>query len=231
MSDRVEAEVAAKDALLAQMAEPGFWEDEGRVAVLAGIELRDRMESGLRSAQSLLNRVRSARRPPAAIVRRAAQRLLLLGEALDALAAGEPADARVRVEGDPEFGPRVAAMYRAWAHERGMRLDVVEERPGRKFRFDATVSGFAALRTLAPEDGFHVLEIPDGRGGYDRRRVRVTVTAAEDGSGEDRTTIVRRYRERPTPLVRDAVRGWRTGRLDAVLGRRLRPDRVTSAAS
>ena len=32
-----------------------------------------------------------------------------------------------------------------------------------------------------------------------------------------RRTIVRRYRERPTPLVRDAVRGWRTGRLDLVL--------------
>ena len=103
--------------------------------MLGGIELRDRMESGLRSAQSLLNRVRSARRPPAAIVRRAAQRLLLLDAALDALAAGEPADARVRVDGDPEFGPRIVAMYQAWAHERGMRLDVEEERPGRKFRW------------------------------------------------------------------------------------------------
>ena len=64
-----------------------------------------------------------------------------------------------------------------------------------------------------------MLEIPDGRGGYERRRVRVPVTAAERRlpSRRDRTTIVRRYRERPTPLVRDAVRGWRTGRLDAVL--------------
>ena len=40
----------AKAALLARMGEPGFWEDEGRVAVLAGIELRDRIEAGLRSA-------------------------------------------------------------------------------------------------------------------------------------------------------------------------------------
>ena len=30
--------------------------------------------------------------------------------------------------------------------------------------------------------------------------------------------ISRRYRERPSPLVRDARRGWRTGRLDRVLG-------------
>jgi ATP-dependent Clp protease ATP-binding subunit ClpC len=211
VGERLAGEAAVKAELLERMAEPGFWEDERRSVVLAGIELRDRMESGLRSAERLLNRVRGARRPPAAIVRRAAQRLLLLGEALDALAAGEPADATLRVDGDPEFAPRVVAMYRSWAHERGMRLEVASEQP-----FEATVSGFGALRVLAPEDGFHVLEAPDGRGGTARRRVRVTVRGA-DGSGEGRTTIVRRYRERPTPLVRDAVRGWRTGRLDAVL--------------
>ena len=63
-----------------------------------------------------------------------------------------------------------------------------------------------------------MLEIPDGRGGYDRRRVRVTVTPLDDDTAPaGRATIVRRYRERPTPLVRDAVRGWRTGKLDAVL--------------
>ena len=127
MSDRVAAPdwQAEKAALLARLGEPGFWDDEGRFAVLGGVELRDRIEAGLRSAGSLMRRIRNARRPPAALVRRAAQRLILLDEALEALAAGEPADARLRVEGDPEFGPRVAAMYRAWAHERGMRLEVV----------------------------------------------------------------------------------------------------------
>jgi ATP-dependent Clp protease ATP-binding subunit ClpC len=29
--------------------------------------------------------------------------------------------------------------------------------------------------------------------------------------------VVRRYRREPSPLVRDSVRGWRTGRLDRVL--------------
>ena len=88
----------------------------------------------------------------------------------------------------------------------------------RRFRWSATVSGFAALRTLAPENGYHVLEIPDGRGGYDRRRVRVAVSPLEVAdAATGRGTIVRRYRERPTPLVRDSVRGWRTGRLDFVL--------------
>ena len=88
----------------------------------------------------------------------------------------------------------------------------------RRYRWSATVTGFGALRTLRPESGLHVLEVPDGRGGYDRRRVRVTRRRREARTRRRRaTTIVRRYRERPTPLVRDAVRGWRTGRLDAVL--------------
>jgi len=29
--------------------------------------------------------------------------------------------------------------------------------------------------------------------------------------------IVRRYRDKPSPLVRDTLAGWRTGRLDRVL--------------
>jgi ATP-dependent Clp protease ATP-binding subunit ClpC len=149
-------------------------------------------------------------------VRRAAQRVLLLGEALDALEAGEPADAGLRVDGDPEFGPRIVAMYRAWARQRGMRLEDTAEQNGRRYRWSASVTGFAALRVLRPESGLHVLEVPDGRGGYDRRRVRVTITP-EEPNAPARARIVRRYRERPTPLVRDAVRNWRTGRLDTVL--------------
>jgi ATP-dependent Clp protease ATP-binding subunit ClpC len=108
-------------------------------------------------------------------------------------------------------------MYSAWARERGMRLEGAEEPANRRYRWQATVTGFGALQTLRPETGLHVLETPDGRGGYDRRRVRVTVTPEEPGGASNRARIVRRYREQPTPLVRDAVRGWRTGRLDAVL--------------
>ena len=215
VSERIDCDGwdAEKAELLARLGEPGFWEDDGRFTVLSGIELRDRIESGWRSARSLMGRIRSARRQPSELVRRAAQRVLLLGEALDALEAGEPADAVLRVDGDPEFGPRLSAMYRAWARERGMRLEDVTETPGRRYRWSASVTGFAALRTLRPEAGLHVFETPDGRGGYARRRVRVTVSPGERAAD----TIVRRYRERPTPLVRDSVRGWRTGRLDFVL--------------
>lgn len=33
----------------------------------------------------------------------------------------------------------------------------------------------------------------------------------------DTAVIVRRYREKPSPLVKDNVRGWRTGLLERVL--------------
>ena len=194
--------------------------------MLAGIELRDRIESGWRSARSLMGRIRSARRQPSELVRRAAQRVLLLGEALDALEAGEPADAVLRVDGDPEFGPRLSAMYRAWARERGMRLEDVSETPGRRYRWSASVTGFGALRILRPEAGLHVLETPDGRGGYERRRVRVTVTPGEARRGHDRASLPRAP-DAAGPRLRARVAD-RAARLRA--RRRLRSRRVSQRA-
>ena len=198
------------------MGDDGFWDDDGRVAILGEVELRDRIEAGLRTAGSLLGRLRSTRRAPSTLVRRAAQRLLLLDLALDALAAGEPADAVIAIEASAAaaaFAERIATMYRGWARERGMSLEPLEESTGNKgFKLRLAVGGFGALQVLRAEAGLHVLEVPDGKGGFLRRRVRVTIEP-----GEPSARIVRRYRERPTPLVRDAVRGWRTGRLDAVL--------------
>ena len=34
---------------------------------------------------------------------------------------------------------------------------------------------------------------------------------------DDELRVCRRYRAEPSPLVRDSVRGWRSGRLDRVL--------------
>ena len=201
-------------------ASPGFWDDEGRFAVLGGVELRDRIESGLRSAA--LAAAAPARRAPAAGRARAAR-----GAAADPARRGARRAGRRRARRRAAAGrrrPGVRAAGRGDVPRLGARArDAAGGRRGARRPplplVAATVTGFAALRTLAPESGFHVLEIPDGRGGYDRRRVRVTVTprgrTATPPAG--RATIVRRYRERPTPLVRDAVRGWRTGRLDAVL--------------
>ena len=40
--------------------------------------------------------------------------------------------------------------------------------------------------------------------------------ALSGAAGDTELLVVRRYREEPSPLVRDSVRQWRTGRADAV---------------
>ena len=100
----------------------------------------------------------------------------------------------------------------------------------------AAVSGFAAYSLLHAESGLHVLETPQDEKSFNRARVHVRVVAQPDepaGRGADALRkqaeraldadangsqqIVRRYREEPSPLVRDSVRGWRTGKLERVL--------------
>jgi ATP-dependent Clp protease ATP-binding subunit ClpC len=127
---------------------------------------------------------------------------------------------------------QVAAMYEAWALERGMTMQRIGD--GRLFY----VSGLASGEILMRESGLHVLElISQGERG-DRLVQRVScvvaVAARDPRDAGERAqlaalatsalrrgvvvpTVVRRYRPAPTPLVRDAVRSYRTGRLDRVL--------------
>jgi ATP-dependent Clp protease ATP-binding subunit ClpC len=51
-----------------------------------------------------------------------------------------------------------------------------------------------------------------------RQRSAAEHAAACLAAAPAETAIVRRYRAQPSPLVRDAQDGWRTGRLDLVLG-------------
>ena len=132
------------------MGEPGFWEDEGRVAVLGGIELRDRIESGLRSANSLMHRIRSARRPPAELVRRAAQRVLLLGEALDALEAGEPPTRPCASTATPSSRPASSPCTAPGPASAACASRAPRSAANRRYRWQATVTGFGALQHPAP---------------------------------------------------------------------------------
>ncbi len=138
------------------------------------------------------------------------------------------------------FAGQLVAMYEGWARIRRMRLTELESLEGgtkRAFRKVYAVAGFGAYSLLAPEHGLHILELPDDRPRkFERVIVHVRVAPQADGPqpanpkallrhvrqvlAEDDDadlTVVRRYREDPSPLVRDAVRGWRSGRLDLVL--------------
>jgi ATP-dependent Clp protease ATP-binding subunit ClpC len=147
---------------------------------------------------------------------------------------------RGRAGDDPgdAFARRLGGMYRAWAEARRMRWEVLEESaPGEApYRLLLSVAGYAAYALLAPEQGLHVLEVPGKRtGSFERFQTRVRVAPQPDtppgdararleaarealeGTGAaEPPSVARRYREEPSPLVRDA-RGWRTGRLERVL--------------
>jgi ATP-dependent Clp protease ATP-binding subunit ClpC len=116
-----------------------------------------------------------------------------------------------------------------------MRVTTLETRAGEGL---LAFSGLGSGAILLPESGLHILERGEERpdGGHITDRISATVTVAPWEPGPETKsdelslkaksalgsvatpgTVVRRYRVGTAPLVRDAVRGYRTGRLDRVL--------------
>jgi ATP-dependent Clp protease ATP-binding subunit ClpC len=233
-----------KDAALAAMQDPAFWEDEGRYAVLAEAEYLDRLEAAYATAAKLGERLARhatrARNGSAELAGLLALRL----HVLDAAVAGldeEPGgdlflELRPAGSDDAEASARwvetLAEMYAAWARRRGMRFERLDQE-----EHLYAVSGLGAGTLLAWEAGLHVLEVPevgreDGRAERVHALVHVAAAPPEPADGRGKPvvrarallqdaprgeSVVRRYRAEPTPLVRDAVRGYRTGRFDRVL--------------
>ena len=239
-----EAWQARAAGVYAAMRTDGFWRSPGRFEVLGRAENVDRCRAAMGTARSLCDRLTGAQareRLPVEILRAFAQQLYLLEAAGDSLEAGEPWEAFVSVrpfaDGDPAaaeaFATSLVGMYEGWARRRRMSLEVLDE-GGRGRRWIAAVSGFGAWRILRPEHGLHLHEAEVEHERVERLRVEVRVApqppepastsaallqqaiAALAATGEA-TAIVRRYRERPSPLVRDSARGFRTGRLERVL--------------
>ncbi|MCW5625581.1 MAG: AAA family ATPase [Burkholderiales bacterium] len=234
-----------KSALLAAMSRADFWSDESRFGTLDRIEQMDRVEAGVEAARSLRRRLEprpSQRSYPAAVLGSLAERLHLLRHALDDLAAERAGDVFIAIEpvgadstaGDPDAWVRkLGGMYARWAQARGMRFQVLSDVAVRSVI--QAHGGFGVHGILGPEAGLHVFETPDANGGFDRTtaRVRVVPQPVRPRSGtqsildqakacfgaEPVTTpsVVRRYRSEPSPLIRDSVRGWRTGRFDQVM--------------
>ena len=235
-----------KATALAHTADPDFWTSTDRFAVLDAAEYVDRIETGIRTASRLVGRLRGRGRThyDRRLVRRLAQPLWLLERAIRDVEESAPHDALLQIEALREgadsdrFAERIRAMYLAWGERRGMTVEVLEEAAAtadHAARAVLAISGFGAFSILAPEAGLHVFERPAAQAsGVERLRARVAVAphplAPAGDPGESLRAaraaldarplgpeIVRRYREEPSPLVRDAIRGWRTGRLDRVL--------------
>jgi ATP-dependent Clp protease ATP-binding subunit ClpC len=235
--DRLAADAwrADRDADFAAMNARDFWSQPERFEVLDRIERRNRIESALDGLQRLDERlVRDGGN--AAFVARTAQTLWLVGLAIDALAERRPQDALLALSAsdtelrrDPArtrlWWQQLLAMYMAWAERRNMRVDVLEQNAD-ACRARLAVCGFGAHDLLQSEHGLHVFE-HDHDSDDSPRRSTLAVRIAPDLPGrtridplkaDDDLRICRRYRAEPSPLVRDSVRGWRTGRLDRVLG-------------
>jgi ATP-dependent Clp protease ATP-binding subunit ClpC len=236
---------ARKHAALAAVNEPGFWERDDRFVQLAEVEYLDRLETALETAVRLGERLaryagRNGERRGRELVSLLAIRLHVLESALRGLAEGTPYELFLEVrpaskdpEGAARFADELARMYAQWAERRGMRLEALSaDAESRLF----AVSGLGCGFILLPEAGLHVLEPESeaGRRDVDRFSALVRVAGRNPGPETGRETtaglarqvlggepttaaVVRRYRRKPAPLVRDAVRGYRTGRLDRVL--------------
>jgi ATP-dependent Clp protease ATP-binding subunit ClpC len=187
--------------------------------------------------------VRSDGRASVDLVQLLAGRLYVLDSALAGISAGVPSDVVVHLrttgtnpggEGEP-FAALLAEMYVGWAERRGMQLRRLDAPAGEHL---LAVTGLGCGEILGAESGVHILEhVDDSRDGAkvaEREQVRVVVVprppGPEAGEGslarltlhrveaaERSSVVVRRYRPGRAPLVRDSVRGYRTGRLDRVL--------------
>jgi ATP-dependent Clp protease ATP-binding subunit ClpC len=235
-----------KGHALSLVSEPGFWEREDRFAILGEAEYLDRLEAATRTAGRLGTRVtRSAQGngdANARLVGLLATRLYVLDGAIAGLVKSAPTQVFVQIraagahpsmEADA-FAALLAEMYVEWGRGRGMSIERLDS-PASEHRF--AVSGLGCGAILAPEAGLHVLEHVDEESDHariaDRQQVRVRVLPRPDGpvdelgaferlmrdavDDEASAVVVRRYRPGPAPLVRDSVRGYRTGRLDRVL--------------
>jgi ATP-dependent Clp protease ATP-binding subunit ClpC len=183
---------------------------------------------------------------PRTLLSALAQQLYLLTAALEDLDAGVGSDAFLAVEAvasdaskaDDAWPLALAQMYQRWAHNRQMRAQVLVDgaQQAGPLALLMALSGLGAHAILRRESGLHVFELPDADGSFLRQSARVRVMpqpftprpAVQSESEFARAclmsaqpsanSIVRRYRELPSPLVRDSVAGWRTGRIDQVLG-------------
>ncbi|UCH23032.1 MAG: AAA family ATPase [Deltaproteobacteria bacterium] len=244
--------VHQKQNSLKTISSPGFWESSECHKLLGDVEFMDRVETGLQTAGSLLNRLIGKKAKPRKsyskeLITRLSQQVYLLQEAYKSFSQRLPQDAFLLIQAQPvsvtsapvlrDFAQKISMMYQKWAKKRRMRSQILQEVVGKDLEPDSfilAVSGFGAYSILEHEVGLHVWEIPKEAKSFERHNVRVRIgiqpempaTDADSfldqakrafSTTSDTPTVVRRYREKPSPLVRDSVKNWRTGHINRVL--------------
>jgi ATP-dependent Clp protease ATP-binding subunit ClpC len=200
----------------------GFWDSKKRFSILGEIEYMDRIETALNTAGRLMNRLlgnqpkmRTTFSPK--LVKQLAQQLYLVSEAYKTFKQKLPKD---------------------WVSKRRMRILVLKEimdQEKREYQFLAAVSGFGSYSILSEEYGLHILEIPKTQKTFNKYNVHVHICPQPENPAESRevllnqalhifseisggaSRIVRHYRFEPSPLIRDIIQKWRTGRVEKVM--------------
>ena len=134
-----------------------------------------------------------------------------------------------------DFWEKLCRMYIQWAKKRKMTYQVIIQNVFPDHcEFTMIVEGFAAFQVIEKEKGIHIWEEIKKENKVERKKLRVDVRAFPDEVSNkellrdvvknifnfpvpDLSRITRKYRHKPSPLVRDEVAGWRTGKLDKIL--------------
>jgi ATP-dependent Clp protease ATP-binding subunit ClpC len=237
---------ALKRSLSDEMSDAGFWQRPDRFERLARLALMDRVAAAAKTADSLRGRLArtTGQRDHYSreLTSRLAQQLHLVKQGIKDVF--EQAAVEVAIMVEPALRPTASDtrafdawcrqlfdMYRAWSNSRHMQVSELPNGASAGLPM-LLVSGFGAHRVLARECGLHVLELADNNssnrvtarvrlavpplGDVSAARMQTALVAAFDKAPRP-SAVVRRYRSEPSPLVRSADGGWRTGRLDAVL--------------
>jgi ATP-dependent Clp protease ATP-binding subunit ClpC len=230
--------------LAGQIADPAIWSRPDRYEILSRYALMDRVKAACKTVEAVRERVdkaRDGRFYSRELTGRLARQIYVATAGAEDALTNEPIEAVVAVEaalentGDPQAArvwcAQISLMYKSWALKRGMQVS--------EYAAEANVppllaiSGFGAHRCLADEAGLHVLEPPEDDDASPRLIARVRVAAAPLGdlpaataarvlrkAVDDATAsnaVARRYRSGASPLVRDAKKGWRSGKFEAIL--------------
>lgn len=227
--------LALKQHVVEAMNHAAFWSDPNRFAQLGRFEIMDRIAFSLKGMGSLLNRLRPGSVGSGVAVRRLALTLWHLELAIADVLQRRPTDAfvRARKESDSDGGStwlgKLIHMYESWSSQRGMKWTLLEQGPS---QVTVAIKGFGAYSALASESGVHVWEEPMGDRAFHQERLLVQVwghpelpleSAAamlewlSDQQCHEVDKVVRTYRELPSPLVRDHVLGYRSGKLNRIL--------------
>ncbi|HEX2492554.1 MAG TPA: AAA family ATPase [Steroidobacter sp.] len=229
-----------RSVFAAEMNDSNFWERTDRRVVLTQYALMDRVQAAMATAVGLANRLQQragrAGMYSRDLIARLASQLHLVELGIDDALGKSPIEVVLSATSamdrgaDPvqarEWCGRLLHMYRGWAAQRRMQIEEVTDAEASLL----VVCGFGAARILSSEAGLHVLERDSTEdSGRCVARVKVAPTGAERGAeasvrelasilerSSASTSVVRRYREGASPLVRDARKGWRTGRAELV---------------